>query len=194
MDLVSPLPEPAARHRTEERIIDAAGAGLEAILTVPPGAAGVVALLHASCAGRFAPGARFTAEVLEQSGLGALRVDLLTPAEEATLSGNDRRARTALLASRVIAVVNWLKVQPETTRLRLGLFASALETAPALLAAARVPGVSAVVSQGGYVDSADDAPEELLVPTLLIVGPEEQSRAAELAAEFFTRELRRAHS
>lgn len=191
MNLAFPLNQPSATHRAcaEARVIDVADVRLEATLTVPEGAVGVVALLHASSAGRFAPHNRFAAEVLEQSGLATLQVDLLTPAEEAVLPNRDRRARTSLLVGRVVGVVDWLNVQPETTRLRLGLFASALETAPALLAAARVPGVRAVVSRGGYADSADDAPEELLVPTLLLLGREEQGRAAELAAEFFARHL-----
>lgn len=188
MNLVSPSAHLSTTHAAEARAIDAADVRLEATLSIPLEASGVVALLHASCAGRFAPQNRFVAEVLEQSGLATLSVDLLTPAEEAALPNGERRATTSLLLGRVLAVVAWLKAQPETTRLRLGLFASAIEAPPALLAAARVPGISAVVTQGGYTDS-EEAPEELLVPTLLLLGREEQGRAAELASEFFARQL-----
>jgi putative phosphoribosyl transferase len=190
MNLVSAMNQPSTMHRAtaEERVIDAADVRLEATLSVPPAASGLVALLLASSAGRFAPKSRFAAEVLEQSGLATLQVDLLTPAEEAALPTTDARSRTSLLVGRVLAVVDWLKSQPETTGLRLGLFASAAETAPAALAAARVPNVAAVVSLAGYADS-DDAPAERLIPTLLILGREEQARAAELACEFFARQL-----
>jgi hypothetical protein len=49
--------------------------------------------------------------------------------------------------------------------------------------------VAAVVSRGGCPDFAQDAVAELHIPTLMIVGRDEQARAAELASEFFARRL-----
>lgn len=173
----------------QERIIDALETQLEATLTVPIGATGVVALLHASSAGRFAPRNRFAAQVLEQSGLASLQVDLLTPGEEAAFPSTEPRARTELLLGRVFSVIEWLKNQHETRALLVGLLATSIESQPALLAASGAPDVAAVVAIGGFSNATADDALELRVPTLQILGSREQARSAELAAEFFALHL-----
>ena len=161
---------------------------LKATLNVPTGAQGVVALLHASSAGRFGVESRFTSEVLAQGGFATLQIDLLTPGEEVELSSSRHPEQyVSLLLSRVLVAVDWLSSQRDTIGLSIGLFTSRTEAIPALMAAERDRRVAAVVSRGGCPDFAPDAVAELHVPTLMIVGRDEQARAAELASEFFAR-------
>lgn len=162
----------------------------KATLNVPLGAHAVVVVLHAGSAMRFGVASRFASEVFGQAGFATLQVDLLTPAEEAELAGSRHpEDHVPLLVSRVLPAVDWLGRQPELAALSVGLFASSMETVPALIAAERHHRVAAVVSQGGYPDFARDAVGELHAATLLIVGRSEQARAAELASEFFARHL-----
>jgi hypothetical protein len=174
----------------EERIIPAGDAFIRATLNLTPAARGIIALLHAGSANRFGAPSRFASEVFGQAGFATLQVDLLTPAEEAPPSLSQRpEQHIPLLLSRTLAIVDWLENQRETVDLTVGLFTSSLETIPALMAAERNRRIAAVASQGGYPDFAPDAVGELRVPTLLIVGRDEQARAAELASEFFARQL-----
>lgn len=192
MEFVAQLAEPLRQRDlvAEERVIPAGDTLLKATLNFPHGARGVVALLHASSGGRFAAETRFVSEVLGQAGFATLEVDLLTPDETAALSITRRTEQhLPLLSSRVGAVVDWLENQRETLGLEVGLFASTMETIPALMAAERNGRVAAVVSRGGYPDFGQDVVGELRAPTLLLVGHDEQSRAAELASEFFARRL-----
>jgi putative phosphoribosyl transferase len=184
-----------ARLRTQravasEQSIPARDVLLEATLSVPLGARGLVVLPHASSAGRFERSHCYSAEVLAQAGLGTLQVDLLTPGEEATLlPGKQGAGDVELLADRLSAVFAWLNNQPELDQLAVGVLASRTETAAALMAAERVRAVIAVVSKGGVADSKQDGMTQLVAPTLLILGAEELLRADELAAEFFGRHL-----
>lgn len=192
MTLAYQISEPTGRHDVvaDERVIPADDALLKATLNLPLGARGVVVLLHASSAERFGVQSRFASEVLSQAGLATLQVDLLTPAEEAAVSSRQQQPQDlSLLLGRVLAVVDWLQSQRETVGLALGLFASKPETITALMAAERVPRIAAVVSRGGCPDPAPDSVGELRAPTLLLIGRNEQARAAELAAEFFARHL-----
>jgi len=191
MNLRSQSSEPLRQRDLleEERVIPVGEALLKATLNVPHAARGVVALLHAN-SGRFGLEGRFAAEVFAQAGFATLHIDLLNPEEEAALSSSRHPEQfVALLLSRVLAAVEWLGNQRETLALRVGLFASTMETIPALMTAERNGRVAAVVSLGGYPDFAHDAVGKLSAPTLLLVGPNEQARAAELASEFFARQL-----
>jgi putative phosphoribosyl transferase len=192
MDFVSQTAEPLRRRGVvdEERVIPASDTLLKATLNVPLGPQGVAALLHASSGDRFGVQSRFASEVLGQAGFATLQVDLLTPDEEAALlSSRHPEEHVSLLLSRILAVIDWLGNQHETSKLSVGLFASTMEIIPALLAAERDSRVKAVASRGGCPDFAQDAVGELRAPTLLIVGRDEQARAAELASEFFARRL-----
>ncbi|MES1185279.1 MAG: hypothetical protein ABUL60_15820 [Myxococcales bacterium] len=174
----------------EERVIPADDVWLKATLNVPLRARAVIALLHASSVGRFGVQSRFASEVFGQDGFATLQIDLLTPVEEAASFTSSRpEDQAATLLTRVLAVVDWLKNQRETCDLVIGLFACTTETIAALMAAERCSQIAAVVSRGGCPDLAQGTVGELRAPTLLIVGREEQARAAELAAEFFARQL-----
>jgi putative phosphoribosyl transferase len=192
MDFADQFAEPPRQRdfAAEERVIPVGDAFIRATLNLTHGARGIIALLHASSAHRFGASSRFASEVFGQAGFATLQVDLLMPPEEASPSFNRHPEQSIpLLLRRTLAIVDWLANQRETVDLTLGLFASSMETVPALMAAERNPRIAAVASQGGYPDFAPDAVEELRVPTLLIVGRDEQARAAELASEFFARQL-----
>jgi putative phosphoribosyl transferase len=147
---------PSDRHR------------LEGILTVPPGAKGVVVFAHGSGSGRFSPRNQFVAESLQKEGVGTLLLDLLDEEE----AENRRKVfDIELLAYRLQSAADWLRDEPETHDLRLGYFGASTGAAAALVAAARYPApVRAVVSRGGRPDLARDDLPAVRTPTLLIVG------------------------
>lgn len=192
MQLASQFAAPAEHIDAagSEQVIPVSDGVVQGTLTVPLAARGIVVFLHASSAGRFETGQRFTAQVLQQAGLATLQVDLLTPAEDAALPpGPHRNQDTLLMIERALGVLAWVADHPSTSKLALGLFATTAETVVAWSAAERTPRVAAVLSQGGCPDSFDDTLSQVRVPTLLIVGQSELARTPELAAEFFERHL-----
>jgi pimeloyl-ACP methyl ester carboxylesterase len=153
--------------------------GLAGILTLPPGARGVVVFAHGSGSGRFSSRNTAVADVLVRAGFGTLLIDLLIPEEEA----EDRitahlRFDIRLLADRVIGAIDWLDADavigdlpPGLRELRLGCFGASTGAAAALIAAAERPDrVTAVVSRGGRPGLAGGALRRVTAPTLLIVG------------------------
>lgn len=145
---------------------------IEGNLVVPSGSKGVVLFAHGSGSSRFSPRNQYVAEVLNKVDLATLLIDLLTQEEEEV----DMRTRhfrfdINLLAERLISVAEWLKKNPRTHQLSLGIFGSSTGAAAALIAAAKLPGdVAAVVSRGGRPDLAMDYLKEVKAPTLFIVG------------------------
>ncbi len=141
---------------------------LSGILRVPPDAKGVVAFAHGSGSGRHSPRNQFVAGVLEEGGLATLLLDLL---EEEEAENREKVFDIELLAERLQSAADWLCQQTETNSLRLGYFGASTGAGAALVAAARNPaGVGAVVSRGGRPDLADNYLPTVQVPTLLIVG------------------------
>jgi putative phosphoribosyl transferase len=141
---------------------------LPGTLLLPAQARAVVAFAHGSGSGRFSPRNRQVAARLHEEGVGTLLFDLLNEQE-----AEDRRNvfDIALLARRLGEAVDFLRAQPTTRALPLGLFGASTGAAAALVAAARRPAeVSAVVSRGGRPDLAGDALAQVRAPTLLIVG------------------------
>jgi dienelactone hydrolase len=145
---------------------------LEGDLLLVPDPRGLVVFAHGSGSSRFSPRNRFVAAVLEEEGFATLLIDLLTPEEEEV----DRRTAhlrfdIGLLARRLIDIVDWLKDQPETASLQIGVFGASTGGGAALVAAADRPhSIAAVVSRGGRPDLAGHALSRVTVPTLLIVG------------------------
>lgn len=145
---------------------------LDADLTVPDGAVGVVVFAHGSGSSRSSPRNRSVAEGLQRGRLATLLLDLLTQ-EEARVDDVTRALRFDVerLASRVVSACEWLATRRDTARLPVGLFGASTGAAAALVAAARHPaGVRAVVSRGGRPDLAGSALSSVRAPTLLIVG------------------------
>jgi putative phosphoribosyl transferase len=127
-------------------------ARLEGELNVPAEAAGAVVFAHGRGSSRHSPRNRYVADVLNQSGLATLLVDLLN-------------------AHSLAAATQWLSNQSQLEGLKIGYFGASTGAAVALAAAAELPDlIHAVVSRGGRLDLAGDALELVEAPTLAIVG------------------------
>jgi putative phosphoribosyl transferase len=141
---------------------------LEAILSVPPDALGLVVFAHGSGSGRLSPRNNYVAARLREAGMATLLLDLLTPREEL-----DRRNvfDMALLARRLRSAVEWAESARTTAALRPCYFGASTGAGAALLAAAGDDRIAAVVSRGGRPDLAGSrALAQVRAPTLLIVG------------------------
>jgi len=140
-------------------------------LTVPGGAKGVVVFVHGSGSSRHSPRNQQVARALNDVGLATLLFDLLTLHEELN------RANVfdiKLLAARLVGVTSWAHQQPGLQDLRIGYFGASTGAAAALWAAADpAVGVAAVVSRGGRPDLARERLPLVGVPTLLVVGGED---------------------
>ena len=166
------IPETSAEVRATTLRVPLGLHGLMGDLTMPDAPAGIVLFAHGSGSSRLSPRNQRVAEVLQGRRLATLLMDLLTPEEEAI---DDRTAEyrfdVAMLAGRLVAIIDWLRQRPETSRLPIGLFGASTGAGAALLAAASRPReVAAVVSRGGRPDLAAGALGRVTAPTLLIVG------------------------
>ncbi len=145
---------------------------LEGNLSVPDKVQGLVLFAHGSGSSRHSPRNRFVASELQAAGLGTLLMDLLT-AEESIVDQRTGHLRfdIGFLAERLVHAIDWLAMQPRTAGLSLGCFGASTGGGAALVAATERSGrVRAVVSRGGRPDLASDALPKVTVPTLLIVG------------------------
>ena len=145
---------------------------LEGDLVIPAAAVGLVLFAHGSGSSRHSPRNQFVARALERRGLATLLIDLLTPFEEEV---DDRTAQyrfdLMMLAERLVNIVDWLRQQPDTKPLPIGLFGASTGGGAALMAAAARPDdIATVVSRGGRPDLAGQALRHVFAPTLLIVG------------------------
>lgn len=141
---------------------------LEGMLKIPPSASGVVLFAHGSGSSRFSPRNNFVADVLNNAGLATLLIDLLSKQED---ENYQTRFDITLLTERLNLVVQWLKKQPDTQNLSVGLFGSSTGAAAALCVAAEMgKDIQAVVSRGGRPDLALDLLDRVTAPTLFIVG------------------------
>src|SRR5215510_7496333 len=152
--------------------IPAGGAVLSGDVTIPEKALALVLFAHGSGSSRHSPRNQFVARTLNDARLGTLLFDLLTPEEEAIDTyTREHRFNIALLAQRLVHATKWAKQQEQTCDLRVSYFGSSTGGGAALVAAAEIPKlVGAVVSRGGRPDLAGDALPIVEVPTLLIVG------------------------
>lgn len=157
----------SAMHVDEEDVrippLDLAGT-----LAIPAAATGLVVFVHGSGSSRLSPRNTQVARALNGLGMATLLFDLLTAREE------EDRANVfdiRLLATRLLAVIDWLGGRSDVATLPLGLFGASTGAAAALITAAQMPGrIAAVVSRGGRPDLAGDTLTRVRVPTLLIVG------------------------
>jgi dienelactone hydrolase len=148
---------------------------LQGDLRIPPAADGLVVFAHGSGSGRHSPRNRFVADVLVNTGLATLLIDLLTREEEMVdLQTAELRFDIRLLAERLGGVTDWLAGVPSTAGLSIGYFGASTGAAAALIAAAERPTtVRAIVSRGGRPDLAGAVLGRVRQPTLLIVGGED---------------------
>jgi putative phosphoribosyl transferase len=152
--------------------ISVSQASIEGNLRVPNDAKGVVLFAHGSGSSRFSPRNQYVAKVLNNAYVATLLIDLLTSEEEKIdVYTRQYRFDIELLTERLKGAAEWLKKNPRTQKLRLGLFGSSTGAAAALITAAKVPSdVAAVVSRGGRPDLAMEYLKEVMAPTLFIVG------------------------
>lgn len=149
-------------------------------LELLPGSPGLVMFVHGSGSSRLSSRNQAVARDLRSGGLSTLLFDLLSvPEERIDQYTRELRFDIPLLTERVIAVTDWLRAQPDTSRLTIGYFGASTGAAAALEAAAHFAGhleaVGAVVSRGGRPDLAMDSLPKVAAPTLLIVGGEDHS-------------------
>lgn len=149
--------------------IPAGGKILRGILSLPlERPKGLIIFAHGSGSSRLSPRNAFVAKVLRQAGFATLLIDLLTAEEE---SDRENVFDITLLAERLQSATAWAQHTPETSGLRAGYFGASTGAAAALSAcAAPSANVFAVVSRGGRPDLAEESLARVKVPTLLIVG------------------------
>lgn len=152
--------------------IETGGVTLEADLSVPEAARGVVLFAHGSGSSRHSPRNRMVAARLRDSGFATVLADLLTLTEERyDEESGVLRFDIGLLAGRLTGAIDWLGALASTRNLPVGLFGASTGAAAALVSAAdRADLVRAVVSRGGRPDLAGAALDRVRAPTLLIVG------------------------
>ena len=162
---------PAADPPPTERAVQiepAPGTVVAGDLRLPDSPAGLVIFAHGSGSSRLSPRNREVAEALNRAGFATLLFDLLTTEEELD------RANVfdiGLLTERLVAVTRWVEDEPDVADLAIGYFGASTGAAAALSAAARLGvEIGAVVSRGGRPDLAADSLEDVVSPTLLIVG------------------------
>lgn len=139
--------------------VPAASVTLQGTLGVPNRAAAIILFAHGSGSSRFSQRNRFVARVHREAELGTLLLDLLSPEEERIDEvTRHHRFDIGMLADRLVAAIDWLADQPDTSGLPLGLFGASTGGGAALVAATKRPArVGAVVSRGGRPDLADEA-------------------------------------
>jgi putative phosphoribosyl transferase len=145
---------------------------IEGNLRVPAGAKGVVLFAHGSGSSRFSPRNQYVAGVLNNAEIATFLIDLLTRDEEQVdMRTRQFRFDIDLLTERLISAAEWLKKNPRTQNLKMGIFGSSTGAAAALIASAKLPGdVAAVVSRGGRPDLAMEHLAKVRAPSLFIVG------------------------
>ena len=162
------LKRPHAGEPAVIRTVQIPPIGLPGILHVPSDASACVTFAHGSGSSRLSPRNIAVAQALNARGIATLLFDLLTPEEE---SDRNNVFDISLLAARLVDAVRWLDGESQISRLPVGLFGASTGAAAAIVAAARLGGrVGAIVSRGGRADLAGDALDQVLAPTLLIVG------------------------
>lgn len=144
---------------------------LDADITAPAGARGVVLFAHGSGSSRRSPRNRFVAGELVARRFTTVLADLLTAEEEKVDSRTGAlRFHIRLLAHRVVRMIDWAGSYGPLAGLPIGLFGASTGAAAALdAAAARPETVRAVVSRGGRPDLAANL-DHVTTPALLIVG------------------------
>jgi dienelactone hydrolase len=168
---------PILKAQKQSVRVEAGAVTLEGNLSVPEEAPGVVLFAHGSGSSRHSPRNQFVAQALQDAGLAALLIDLLTAREEAV------DARTAqlrfdieFLAERLIGATTWLAGHPSTRGLPIGYFGASTGAGAALVAAAEQPEpIKAIVSRGGRPDLAGPALPRVQAATLLIVGGHDEA-------------------
>lgn len=169
------LPTTSRSAVFQEVILSLNSFALGGELRIPAAAKGLVLFTNGSGENRHSPENKLMAKVMRDAGLGTLLFDLLT-LEEERIDQQTRHMRfdVSLLARRLMAATGWVKENPATSHLRIGYFGSSVAGGAALIAAIESGyDIGAVVSHGGRPDLANKVLPEVVAPTLLIVGDQD---------------------
>lgn len=186
------LPEDPSGSDGHAVVLRIGSAQLAGALLVPSRPLGVVLFADVSGSTSCSPSHLFLARALEEAGLAALVLNLLTRSEAAADARTAwLRSDVPLLAGRIGAALRWLAARPETGDLPVGLFASDVAAAAALAAASEEPALAAVICCTGDVLPAPTGLDGIRAPTLLIPGTERDDlqRLAVRAARWFNERL-----
>ncbi|WP_276132421.1 dienelactone hydrolase family protein [Polluticoccus soli] len=140
---------------------------LKGNLDLPQNFDSIIVFAHGSGSSRLSSRNIAVARFLQGVGFGTLLFDLLTEEEDRDYAN---RFDIPLLADRLVGVTNWLGDNESTAGKTIGYFGASTGAAAALIAAARLPGIKAVVSRGGRPDLAMPVLDRVNAPVLLIVG------------------------
>ncbi|MGZ5092261.1 MAG: dienelactone hydrolase family protein [Burkholderiales bacterium] len=153
--------------------IQAGSVVLEGLLTLPGRSRGLVMFVHGSGSSRFSSRNLAVASYLNKAGFATLLFDLLTEDEQKIDERTGAlRFDIRLLTERLLAALEWVRTNPETRGLKIGLFGASTGAAAALNVAATTDAdIGGVVSRGGRPDLGAAGSLPLVrAPTLLIVG------------------------
>ena len=141
---------------------------MRGILAIPDAARSIVVFAHGIDSSSHSPRNHLVARSLLMRGFAVLLPDLSDDLDDEPLDDHGDVSRTAW---RLTAIIDWLVANPETRKLRIGLFGGRTGAAAAMIAAALRPAdVHAVVSRGGRPDLAEGLLPHVKAPTLMIVG------------------------
>jgi pimeloyl-ACP methyl ester carboxylesterase len=141
-------------------------------LALPPEPIGLVVIPSTAGVATVAASAKdsYLAAAIGRWGYATFVVDLLKPEEPA-----ETRFDVNLLAARLAGVCKRLGEDPRTASLEIAFLATETAAAAALVIAAERPGAAfAVVSRSGRPDLAGPALRFVTVPTLLVVGRQDE--------------------
>jgi dienelactone hydrolase len=148
--------------------IDIGEISLKGNLRLAENSKGIILFSHGSGSSRLSIRNNYVASLLVEQGFSSLLFDLLT-AEEDMIYEN--RFDIELLTERLVKVTKWAMEYKETKKMPVGYFGASTGAASALSAAAQMGKiVKAIVSRGGRPDLAMPILKNIKIPTLLIVG------------------------
>jgi putative phosphoribosyl transferase len=161
------------RHTPRTRVVHIAveHGSLVAELAIPREPMGIVVFARTNAAGRQTRYDRDLSKSLQAFGFATVLLDLLTPADELVDAATcAMRTDVALLARRLIEVIDWFDVDAEVAHLDVGLVAEGAGAAAAFVAACvRPQRVAAIVSYADRLDLAAPVLDRVQAPSLLIV-------------------------
>ena len=128
----------------------------------------IILFSHGSGSSRLSTRNNYVADILLEKGFSSLLFDLLTKEEDLIY---ENRFNIELLTQRLVNVTQWIRNYSLTKKLAIGYFGASTGAASALYAATDMDtNIKAIVSRGGRPDLAMPILKKVNVPTLLLVG------------------------
>lgn len=141
---------------------------LEGNLRLAENSRGMIVFSHGSGSSRLSSRNNYVADLLLQRDFSSLLFDLLTRQEDLIY---ENRFNIGLLTKRLIRVTELLVNYDQIKDLPIGYFGASTGAASALSAASQLgSNIKAIVSRGGRPDLAMNKLKNISIPTLLLVG------------------------